>query len=169
MTTTGGPLRSRWSVETVSMTFRKNTVAALGSPASEPDAILICDEVSFENPVPASSDQRTIAFGCEEGFEPMESTHACVALTFSDRPWVDGLTLAAPTADVDTGEKEATCTFTRGGTVTVTVCMTLLEDPRWATAARESIALPIMIANSERRILTILQSSSYCEPKLSNS
>jgi hypothetical protein len=72
------------SVEAASITFRKNTVAALGSPR-EPDAILMVDEVSFEKPVPGSSDQRTSLRG-DEGFEPMESTHACDALTFSDSP-----------------------------------------------------------------------------------
>jgi hypothetical protein len=137
------------------MTFRKNTVAALGSPATAPDAILTFDEVSLENPVPDSSDQRT-APSSEEGFEPIESTHARVALTFSDRPCVDGLTLAALEAEV--GENDATCTFTRGGTVTLTVWVRLLEDPSWATAAREMSALPITIASSESRIRAILQS-----------
>jgi hypothetical protein len=144
--------------------LRKKTLAALWSPPMVPEAILTCDDVSFENPVPGSSDQRTVALGAEEGLEPMESTHACVALTFSDRPWVDGLTLPTLTADVNVGENEATCTFTRGGTVTVIVWVRLLEDPRWATAAREIIALPTTIASNERRSLTIYRASSYREP-----
>ncbi len=101
--------------------LRKKTLAALWSPPMVPEAILTCDEVSFENPVPGSSDQRTVALGAEEGLEPMESTHACVALTFSDRPCVEGLALSALTAEIEVGENEATCTLTRGGTVTVTV------------------------------------------------
>jgi hypothetical protein len=111
------------------MAFRKNTVAALESPACVPDA-MTRDEGSFENPVPGSSDHRTFAFSSEEGLEPMESTHARVALTFSDKPWVEGLTLLALTAEIEAGESEATCTFTRGGTVTVTVWVRLLEAPR---------------------------------------
>lgn len=140
------------------MRFLKNTVAALESPACVPDATLTCDEVSFENPVPDSSDQRTFVFGSEEGLEPMERTHAWVALTFSDRPCVEGLRLPALIAETEVGENEATCTFTRGGTVTLTVCVRLLEDPRCATAPRENMALPIAITSSERRSLTILQS-----------
>lgn len=136
------------------MTSRKNTVAALESPASAPDAILTFDEVNFENPVPGSRDQRT-GLSSEEGLEPIESTHARVALTFSDRPCVDGLMLAALEAETEVGENDATCTFTRGGTVTVTVWVRLLEDSRWATAPREIIALPITIASSELRSLTI--------------
>lgn len=139
------------------MTFRKNTFAPLESPASEPDAILTFEELSFEKPVPGSSDQRT-ALSAEEGLEPMESTHACVPLTFNDSPCVDGLTLPTLTAEAVGGENDATCTFTRGGTVTVTVWVRLLEDPRWASAAREIIVLPITIANTKWRSLTILQS-----------
>jgi hypothetical protein len=139
------------------MTLRKNTVAALGSPATAPEAILTFDEVSLENPVPGSSDQRT-APSSDEELEPIESTHVLVALTFSDRPCVDGLTIAALAAEAEVGENDATCTFTRGGTVTETVWVRLLEDPCWATAAREMIALPITIASSESRIRAILQS-----------
>ncbi|HVT03891.1 MAG TPA: hypothetical protein VHL58_11025 [Thermoanaerobaculia bacterium] len=54
--------------------------------------------------------------------------------------------------------------MTRGGTVTVTVWVRLLKDPRCATAAREIIALPITIASSVRRSLTIYRASSYHEP-----
>jgi hypothetical protein len=139
------------------MTFRKNTFAGPESPDNEPDAILTFEEVSFENPEPGSSDQRT-GLSAEEGLEPIESTHACVPLTFSDSPCVDGLTLPTLRAEAGAGENDATCTLTRGGTVTVTVWVRLLEDPRWATAAREIIALPITIASIERRSLTILQS-----------
>jgi hypothetical protein len=71
---------------------------------------------------------------------------------------VDGVTLPTLRAEASAGENDATCTLTRGGTVTVTVWVRLLEDPRWATAAREIIALPITIASIERRSLTILQS-----------
>ena len=129
-------------------------MAAPESPASEPDAILTSDEVSFENPVPGSNDQRMVG-RFDEGLEPMESTHVRVALTLNDKPCVDAL--AAVTAEVEVGESDATSTVTRGGTVTVTV-LVRLKDPRWATAAREIIALPITIASSERRNLTILQS-----------
>jgi hypothetical protein len=45
--------------------------------------------------------------------------------------------------------------------VTETVCVRLLEDPRWATAPREIIALPITIASKERRSMTIYRASSY--------
>jgi hypothetical protein len=155
VSTTGAPLWSRWFDEDESMTFRKNTVAALESPACVPDARLTCDEVSFENPVPDSSDQRTFVFASEEGLEPMERTHAWVALTFSDRPCVEGLRLPALTAETEVAENEATCTFTREGTVTLTVCVRLLVDPRCATAPLGNIALPIAITSSERRIPTI--------------
>jgi hypothetical protein len=95
-----------------------------------PDAILTFEEVSLANPLPDSSDQRTDEFRSEDGFDPIESTHACVALTFNERPWVDGARLPASTAEVDVRASEATCTFTRGGTVTLTVCVRLLEAPR---------------------------------------
>ena len=146
------------------MMFRKNRVAALGSTASVPDAILTCEEVSFENPVPGSSDHRTFWFCCEEGLEPIESTHAWVALTFRDKPRVEEVAFPALTAEMEVGESGATCIFTRGGTVTLTVCVRLLEDPCCATAAREIIALPITIASKERRSLTIYRASSYREP-----
>jgi hypothetical protein len=58
----------------------------LGSTANVPDAILVWADVRRENPVPGSSDHRTFAFGAEDGVEPMESTHAWVALTFSETP-----------------------------------------------------------------------------------
>jgi hypothetical protein len=69
-----------------------NNVAAVGSTARVPDAILTCEDVSFENPAPDSSDHRTFELCCAEGLEPMESTHAWVALTFSDKPCVEGAT-----------------------------------------------------------------------------
>jgi hypothetical protein len=146
------------------MTFRKNRVAALGSTASAPDAILTCEAVSFENPAPGSSDHRTFALCCEEGLDPMESTHACVALTFSDNPCAEEMVLPALAAETELGASEATCTFTRGGTVTLTVWVRLLEDPCWATAAREIIALPITIASKDRRSLSIYRASRYPEP-----
>jgi hypothetical protein len=86
VSTTGAPLMSLWVPVSVSTTLRKNTIAALGSTANVPDAILVCADVSRENPVRGSSDHRTFAFGAEEGLEPMESTHAWVALTFSETP-----------------------------------------------------------------------------------
>ena len=110
------------------MAFRKNTFAALASPVCVPDA-MTCDDVSFENPVPGSSDHRTFAFS-SEGLELIESTHARDALTFRDKPNVEGLTIPALTAEIEVGESEATCTFTRGGTVTETVWVRLLEAPR---------------------------------------
>jgi hypothetical protein len=112
------------------MTFLKNRVVARGSTATVPDAMRTCDDVSFENPAPASSDHRTFAFCCEEGLEPMVSTHACVALTFSDKPCVEEVVLPALAAETGVGESEATWTLTRGGTVTLTVCVRLLKDPR---------------------------------------
>lgn len=161
VSSTGGPLSARWFAEAVSIAFLKNRVAAPGSTASVPDAILTCEEESFENPVPGSSDHRTFAFCCEEGLEPMVSTHACVALTFSDKPCGEGALLPALTAEMEAAENEATCTLTRGGTVTLTVWVRLLEDPRWASAAREISVLPITIASKERRSLTIYRASSY--------
>jgi hypothetical protein len=110
------------------MAFRKNTFAELASPTCVPEATT-CDDVSFENPVSGSSDHRTFAF-CSEGLELIESTQARDARTFRDKPCVEGLTPLALTAEIDVRESEATCTFTRGGTVTVTVCVRLLEDPR---------------------------------------
>jgi hypothetical protein len=77
---------SLWFPLSVSTTFRKNTIAGLGSTANVPDAILVCADVSRENPLPGSSDHRTFAFDAEDGLEPMDSTHAWVALTFSERP-----------------------------------------------------------------------------------
>ena len=89
------------------MMFRKNTVAALDSPAIEPDAILTCDEVNLENPALGSSDQRTGALCVVEELEPIESTHACVALTFRERPCVDGVTLPTLAAEVAEGAANA--------------------------------------------------------------
>jgi hypothetical protein len=110
------------------MASRKNTVAALASPAFVPDATT-CDEVSFEKPAPASRDHRTFAFRSAEELEPIESTQARVELTLSDKPRVAGA-IVPLTAEVEIGEIDATCTLTRGGTVTLTVWVRLLEDPR---------------------------------------
>jgi hypothetical protein len=112
----------------VSIALRKNTVAALASPAFVPDATT-CDEVSFEKPVPASRDHRTFALRSDEELESMESTHARVELTLSDKPRVAGA-IVPLTAEVEIGEIDATCTLTRDGTVTLTVWVRLLDDPR---------------------------------------
>jgi len=141
----------------VSSALRKNTIAALGSAARAPDAILTCDAVSFENPAPGSSDHSTFEFKTEDGFEPIESTHACEPLTFRERAGVDGPTVTGKTVE----EGDATSTFRRGGTVTNTVCVRLLKDGRWAGATREIIALPTTIASNERRNLTINRASSH--------
>ena len=90
------------------MMFRKNTVAAMDSPAIEPDAILTCDEVKFENPALGWSDQRAGVFPVAEELEAIDSTHARVALTFSERPCVDGLTLPTLAAEVAAGANAAT-------------------------------------------------------------
>jgi hypothetical protein len=113
----------------VFVTFLKNTVAVLGLAAIAPEAILTWDEESFENPATGSSDHRTFAVFREEGFEPMESTHACVALTFSDKPWVEEFGLPALTAEIGVVASDANWTLTRGGTVTLRVCVRLLKDP----------------------------------------
>jgi hypothetical protein len=151
----------------VSIALRKNTVAALASPAFAPDATT-CEELSFEKPAPASRDHRTFAPRSDEELDPMESTHARVELTLSDNPRVAGA-IVPLTAEVAVGDIDATCTLTRDGTVTLTVWVRLLEDPRCATAAREIIALPITIASSESRSLSIYRASSYREPQLSDS
>ena len=90
------------------MMFRKNTVAALDSPAIEPDAILTCDDVNVENPALGSSDQRTGVFRAVEELEAIESTHARVALTFTERPCVDGLMLPTLMAEAAEGANAAT-------------------------------------------------------------
>jgi len=43
-----------------------------------------------------------------EELEPIESTHACVALTFRERPCVDGVTLPTLAAEVAEGANAAT-------------------------------------------------------------
>jgi hypothetical protein len=88
------------------MAFRKNTFAELASAACVPDA-MTCDDVSFENPVPGSSDHRTFAFR-SEGLELIESTQAREALTLKDKPCVEGLTVLALTAEIEVGASEAT-------------------------------------------------------------
>ena len=150
------------------MVFRKNTVAVPDSPAIAPDAILTCDEVKRENPVLGSSDQRTGEVRVPEELEAIETTHARVAFTFSVRPCVVGLTLPTLTVEAPAGANAATCIFTRGGTVTETVWVRLLDDPCCAMAGREIIAVPSTAASSVRRSPTIFRASSYREPWLSS-
>jgi hypothetical protein len=148
------------SNDPASIALRKNTVDVPGFAAREPDATLTCEDVSFENPAPDWSDHRTFEFGSDDEFEPIDSTHACVAFTFSERPWVDAPAFVALTAEAEADEKAATFTFTRGGTVTYTVCVRLVEDPACATAPREISALPTTIASNERS-MTIYRASKY--------
>jgi hypothetical protein len=139
--------------------FRKNTVAIVGPVEITPDAMLTWFDVNVENPEPDPSDQRTGALRLtEELLDPTESTHARVALTLSERPWADAFAVPAVIAGAADVATAATCTFTRGGTVTVTMWVRLLEDPRCAMAARDIIALPTTSTRSVRRNQTILQS-----------
>lgn len=137
----------------------------MGSVEIAPDAILTCVEVNFEKPEVASSDQRTgWVRGPEEASDPMERTQPCVALTFRERLCVDVLTLPTLIAGAADGTNAAICTLTLGGTVTVTVCRRLLDDPCCALAGRDIIAVPIEIAIRVRRSLTIDRASSCREP-----
>jgi hypothetical protein len=94
----GTGLPSPSVAEAVEAVLRKKTVAALASVEIAPDAILTFVEVNFENPELASSDQRTCEARAEEAPDPIESTHACVALTLSERPCVDALMFPTLTA-----------------------------------------------------------------------
>jgi hypothetical protein len=79
-------------------------------------------DVKLENPDAGLSDQRIGELRvADEASDPTESTHACVALTLTERPCVAAFTLPTLIAAVVAGENAPTCTLTRGGTVTVTV------------------------------------------------
>jgi hypothetical protein len=122
MVSTIGDASSRSWPEDARAPLRKNIVAAVGWVEIAPEATLTWVDVKLENPEPGLSDQRIDELRVlDEGSDPTESTHACVALTLSERPCVAALTLpmliAAPTA----GANAPIRTFTRGGTVTVTV------------------------------------------------
>jgi hypothetical protein len=94
----------------------------VGWVETAPEATLTWVDVKLENPEPGLSDQRIAEVRVvEEASDPTESTHACVALTLTERPCVDALTLPMLMAGIAVGVKAPTCTFTRGGTVTVTV------------------------------------------------
>ena len=144
--------------------FRKNTIASVDWVEIVPDATLTSLGDNAENPELGSSDQLTGELCVtEDALEPTESTQPCVALTLSERPCVDELTL--PT--LMDGLAEASCTFTRGGTVTITVWVRLLEEPCCASATREIIALAIATASIARRSETIYRASSHRENQLS--
>ena len=119
---TTGEASFRSCVEEARALFRKNTVAAVGSVEIAPDARLTCAVVNVENPEPESSDQRMGELRvAREALDPIESTHASVALTLSERPCVDAFTFPTLTAGATDAAMRPTCTFTRGGTLTVTV------------------------------------------------
>jgi hypothetical protein len=97
-------------------------VAAVGWVEIAPDATLTWADVNLENPEPGSSDQRIGELRvADEASAPSESTHACVALTLTESPCVAALTLATVIAAAVAGATTPICTFTRGGTVTLTV------------------------------------------------
>jgi hypothetical protein len=164
---TGSAFLSCSVAEVAAAALRKNTVAALASVEVEPDAILTFVEFNVENPALASLDQRTCEAPTDETPDPIDSTHACVALTLSESPCVDALMFPTPATERAVVAKAPTWTFTLGGTVTLTMWVRLLDDPYCAAAGREIIAVPITAASSVRRSPTIFRASSYREPLLS--
>jgi len=100
---TGTVFPSSSVAEAAGAVLRKNTVAALTSVEIAPDAILTFVAVNVENPELASCDQRTCEVRAEETPDPIESTHACVALTLSERPCVVGLMV--PTLTVEAARR----------------------------------------------------------------
>jgi hypothetical protein len=99
VSTTGGA-SSRPCPEDARALCRKNTVAAVGSVEIAPDARPTCAVVNVENPEPESSDQRMGELRVAgEALDPIESTHAAVALTLSERPCVDAFTFPTLTAE----------------------------------------------------------------------
>jgi hypothetical protein len=122
MVSTTGDASSRSCPEDARAALRKNTAAAVGCVETAPDATLTWADVKLENPDAGLSDQRIGELRvADEASDPTESTHACVALTLTERPCVDALTFPTLMAEAATGANAPICTFTRGGTVTVTV------------------------------------------------
>jgi hypothetical protein len=122
MVSTTGDASSRSCPEDPRAAVRKNTVAAVGWGEIAPDATLTWVDVKLENPDAGLSDQPIGELRvADEATEPTESTHACVALTLTERPCVDALTFATLMAEAAAPANAPICTFTRGGTVTVTV------------------------------------------------
>jgi hypothetical protein len=119
---TTGDASSRSSPEDAGAALRKNTVAAVGWVEIAPDATLTWVDVKLENPEPGLRDQRIGELRvADEASDPTESTHACVALTLTERPCVAAWTLPMLIAAAVAGATAPICTFTRGGTVTLTV------------------------------------------------
>ena len=109
-----------------------------------------------------SADDWSCDLGAEApDVEPIERTHARFASTVTDNPAVFGWagdTLAG--AELENA-RFATWTFTRGGTVTETVCVRLTAPLDWAPAGSAMIALPITSPATMPRSPVIFRVSSF--------
>jgi hypothetical protein len=105
---------------TVSMP-RKNTSADIEGEERFPAATITSPLARLVYPELASRDQRIGAGELEVEADAIERTQARVAFTLSEIPWVDSFRALAPRAGVADSAIAPTCTFTRGGTVTLTV------------------------------------------------
>ncbi len=119
--TTGACVASELLSVAVSSMFRKNNSADLGWVESDPEATVISPVARLVNPAFACCDQRIGDLRVPEAADAIERTHARVALTVSEMPCVDALGVLLPTTAVGENETAPTWTFTRGGTVTLTV------------------------------------------------
>jgi hypothetical protein len=141
-------------------TFRKNSCADFGCGENEPAAMLTSGPESAVYPEVAPRDQRTRVLELPLPPEPIERTHARVAFTLREIAWVVAFAELARMATLDT-VTGATCTFTRGGTVTLTVWVRLAED--WAATGCATIAIAAARAFRVRWIRTIFGASNDAE------
>src|SRR5207248_335576 len=74
--------------------------------------------------------------------EAIESVQAWVALMFTASPFIESSREEVLVALDGTDATAAIWTFTRGGTVTVTVCVRLTEEPCCARAGTAMAAVP---------------------------
>jgi len=105
--------------------LRKKTVAVVGAEERTPDAIVALRDVTVANAERGSRDH-----WCwdRRATDPIDSVHGCVALMLNAKPSV----VCPETARAVVGAAAATgatCTLTRGGTVTLTVWVRLADDP----------------------------------------
>jgi hypothetical protein len=132
--------------------LRRYKVAFAAICEIPPDAI-----VAPVGAMPAKLAVPLVDHWTRESFDPIERIHDCVALTVIERA-------PAEVAELLTaGATAPTWTFTRGGTVTVTVCVRLTDDACWPSTGSAKITLPSTNPVQVRRNAAIDRASSYRE------
>src|SRR3954468_21076197 len=132
--------------------LRRYKVAFAAICDSPPDAIVDPAGAISAKPAVPLVDHWT-----RESFDPIERIHDCVALTLIERAPTEVAELATA------GATAPTWTFTRGGTVTVTVCVRLTDDACWPSTGSAKITLPSTNPVQVRRNTAIDRVSSYRE------